>query len=792
MRRQNRAFTLIELITVVAVTAILLAIIIIPVVRGFDLTRAAQGFADAQERARRLIDQISREVSNSANVRDTSGVGGQVTIRVPSDPDFDGAPNGYVNVRLDYAKLDILLPSEGEPITDSSGALRNPNILIDPNGDPNDPNNWAGDPTLRTPRGELNLPATQGLRLVRYFVSLNRPLATAQDGRGAELNELALADQANLRFAAAYANPYDRLLGRAEGEDNLFVLRRAEVEIQRINTATGNWEFNQELFRDVNGDGQIDSRDLDDPNFMLADGTAATANRIKAWLRRSRVVTDISRYDMIQPIFDQRTRRVVYDGATPRLLSLIQFTPSRVASEPADGRMAVRSGEEADNSVKFGPDVFTTQFGGYSNLFIRLWPSSFRNATNNVVPASSVFEPWIPGRDYNVVRNRVVANQVVGSSQYILPDGADEQNAGVEVFDISAYEAARAFDPAQPLGSRPAHFRYPFTHAMVEANTRSNWLSDTAIRENFVPLVPDRRGGRVYASFPITEVGNGTRTFNSGQDNRPRSGTGIDALPNLDTSLPGASSATRWQNPVLRPSSPSIYDNNGVQTAGSTINQRFNALWQDWNLVMPAGPGGTSTLERARDCHRFLDLRFVPTVDGEPSPLHPEFGFPRARIVPGSEVVFGPDQSKGTNRGRLIRYTRSNDINNVGVNQYFLQYVHQPEPDYAALGFTGIPANINDPTFYDPNSVLSALIQPRFRAGYLKFNSEENQPLPQGNIFVFYRFQFTEPNDVLAVDYDSRQKINIALTIKNFPQSTIPNQQTVTVRGEASVRNFVR
>ncbi len=792
MKRSAKAFTLIELITVIAITAVLLAIILFPVIRGFDLTRAAQGFADAQERARRLIDQITREVGNSANVRDTSGIGGRVNIRVPSDPDFNGSVNGYVTVRLDNAKLDILLPSEGEPILDASGALRNPNLLIDPNGDPNDPANWRGDPTLRTPRGEINLPATQGLRLVRYFVSLNRPLSRTQDGLGEDLNRLNVPAQADLRFPAAYSNPFDRLLGRAEGIDNLYVLRRAEVEIQRLNTTNGQWEFNNELFRDVNGDGTVDGLDLDDPDFMLGDGSVDQARRILAWLSRSRIVTEISRYDMIQPIFDARSRRVVYDGATPRLLSLVQFTPSRVASEPAQGRMAVRSGEEADNSAKLGPDVFVTQFGGLSNLFIRLWPSSYRDATNNVVPASRVYEPWASGRDYNVVRTRTVAGQAVGLSQYVLPDGSNEQTDGTEVFDLTAYDNAKAFDKAQPLGTRPAHFRYPFTHAMVEANGRSNWLTDVDVRESFVPIVPDRRGGKVLASFGITEVGNGSRVIPIQEDNRPRNGTGQDFLPNLDTSLPGASSATRWQNPLLSPSSPATYDNNGVQDGGSTINQRFNALWQDWNQVMPLGPGGVSILERARECHRFLDLRFVPTLDGEPSPLHPQFGFPRARIVPGSEVVFGPDQSKGTNRGKLIRYTRANDINNVGVNQYFLQYVHQAEPDYATLGFTGIPANINDPTFYDPNLVLSALIQPRYRAGYLKFNSEENQPLPNGNMFVFYRFQFTEPNDVLAVDYDSRQKLNIALTIKNFPQSTQPNQQSVTVRGEAAVRNFVR
>jgi hypothetical protein len=60
------------------------------------------------------------------------------------------------------------------------------------------------------------------------------------------------------------------------------------------------------------------------------------------------------------------------------------------------------------------------------------------------------------------------------------------------------------------------------------------------------------------------------------------------------------------------------------------------------------------------------------------------------------------------------------------------------------------------------------------------------------NISIYYRFQYTEPNDVIELDYDSRQLMNVNLTIRNFPQTTLPNQQNVTVKGQATVRNFIR
>ena len=58
----RRAFTLIEMLTVIAITAVLMGLIIIPLVQSFNLTRAAQGFSEAQDKARMLIEKISTEV----------------------------------------------------------------------------------------------------------------------------------------------------------------------------------------------------------------------------------------------------------------------------------------------------------------------------------------------------------------------------------------------------------------------------------------------------------------------------------------------------------------------------------------------------------------------------------------------------------------------------------------------------------------------------------------------------------------------------------------------------------
>src|SRR5579862_117008 len=240
MTVRRRAFTLIELLTVVAITAILLTIIVVPIIDSFNLLRAGQGWSEAQERARLLLDRISREIAKSTGLRDNSGVGGQIMVMVPPGPgSFDTTP---IPELLSYAKMDLYKAAEGEPQRDASGQP----VYVDPV-------TGKVDPTLRAPKGQPLLPATAGPTLVRYFPALRNPF-----------------DPANPLNAANYNNPYDGLLMARNGlRDNLYVLNRAEVQPFVYNGATlqGNAKY---FALDANNQPI-----LDDPSFMIPDGTAA-------------------------------------------------------------------------------------------------------------------------------------------------------------------------------------------------------------------------------------------------------------------------------------------------------------------------------------------------------------------------------------------------------------------------------------------------------------------------------------------------------------------------------------
>ncbi|MCE9559389.1 MAG: type II secretion system GspH family protein [Armatimonadetes bacterium] len=742
--RLKKAFTLIELITVMAITAILLTIITIPVVQSFNLTRAAQSFANAQERARLLIDQITRDIANGSGVRDNSGVKGACAVVVP------GRNGALETILLANTKIDVFEPAAA-PYSGASGALKNPNSLIDPSADPTDPANWREDPTLKAPVGQPIVPASQGFRLSRYFLALRDPFLP-------------------------YLNPYDGLLMKQSGgQDNLFVLRKAQVAYRTLNAGT--WTFNNKLFVDVDADSKPDN--VDSPYFMIPGvddvtgtalaGAALTAknDRIRAWLGASRIVTDFSRYDMILPVYDRASRAVTFVGNVPQLISLVTFAPTRVSNETPNGQLAVREGEESSNAIKIGPDVFRTVFGGWSQSVITNYPSTPNGWQVNPVTSNPL--------DRNETADRFDVNgNYIGTSIFF--------GGATEVFDVSEYNyASTRLNGSIAAGNL---MLYPFSYAVQQANSRSNFKTNALAMSNFIPFGYDKRTGKITSSFGITEVGNGgpfntpsNAGFSNPEDNRPESFVGPAATPANDPSLAGASSATRWQGNAYNPGSTT-----------SQINQRFNVLWLDWDLIWAPQmiTAGDILGNKAELCKRFIDLRNLRNKDGEPSPLHPTFGFNRARLVPGSEIIVGPDQIDGPNKGLPTRYTRVTG-QEIGPNQYRINYTDQPAVNWSAIGL------VNPPAVYDPLNPISAILEAKTKAGYVEFNSDPTSPIPSGNISVSYRFQFNEQNDVFAVDYDTQQVITVNLTILTYPGGgQSPNPQQVTLKGSAAVRNFVR
>ncbi len=170
----------------------------------------------------------------------------------------------------------------------------------------------------------------------------------------------------------------------------------------------------------------------------------------------------------------------------------------------------------------------------------------------------------------------------------------------------------------------------------------------------------------------------------------------------------------------------------------ATVNEVFNLRY---NQTAP---------EQRNNVKRYislLDLDYDFDITDPESGVHLRLGY--ARIVPGSEVIIGPDQRPGPNYGNPVRYERVPwDAPTVGLNQYKILYEDVAPIDevYANFGFV-----------------------PSLLRGYIEFQSDPNLPLPpDSSIFIRFHYQFNTPGDVFAMDYQTRRLMELRVGVRAF------------------------
>lgn len=278
----------------------------------------------------------------------------------------------------------------------------------------------------------------------------------------------------------------------------------------------------------------------------------------------------------------------------------------------------------------------------------------------------------------------------------------------------------------------------------------------------------------VYTSFPgdvYTWNGSGN-LFHNGAD------TGFDPTnPTIadPTKPPGVIFSVNPRRGMINFVFPdSIINGNSVQTydAHSDVNRWKTLGWSDL---------------------RFISLRWQHQTDADPAagpPVPPlpatnlsPFGLVTAangnyRIVPGSEVVTGPDMTPGLNHGKPIIYTRVNrlsDPKKIGPNEYMINYVDQ------ANGNNANPIPVD-------------------RVGTIIFDSQDDpagvapqHALPEGvaPITVTYQLQANRTWYVVKSDYLTRQLMTFGLGVRLYEFHTGQPQQ-VDLSRRLSLSNLLR
>jgi len=195
---RSEAFTLIEILVVIAISVVLFGILIRPLIDSLRYSQDAQRQAAAQDSTRKVMEMLSREVASAAYVSDGTGTmfngtTPSATPGIPNDqytnfldldiPLFDTTTGKVTDYRVGHAynaKLDYTM------------ARRRKTDLVDPTADLAGPTSTAGDGSVDLKGGhgtaiivnaDVMLPIAPGTTMVRWWIGLQNPEAKYIDAR---------------------------------------------------------------------------------------------------------------------------------------------------------------------------------------------------------------------------------------------------------------------------------------------------------------------------------------------------------------------------------------------------------------------------------------------------------------------------------------------------------------------------------------------------------------------------------------------------------------------------------
>ena len=634
-RAAARAFTLIEILIVIALTAVLFALLIIPLVSALRYTQQAQIVTAAQDAARVTKERITRELSSAIFVFD----GTSHPFQLPTGTTIAAGDDKYTNF-LDLqildkngspvvahaynAKLDFVLPK-----------LNGTNATIDPTT--NEPIAYTqsqnGSAIISNP--SFVFPLAAGTTMIRYFVGLKDPTISYNNTREGK---------------------------SITSTDNTYVLYRAQIQ-PYVPNPDGSKSVvpDYRLFSKHTNSNGVDIPELDDPDFFRCvnikpDGTAGPATDTN-WLDDAHGLypaqTAISFITKTAP--DGTAAPHDYPDGSPeqhnyRVEQWIQIAKTVIPGPNVD---LILLPHNADNTLDYDT----------SGTFINVAHSGVAtdpvtNASYPIINTSVTFRPATvsgnatPGTtsEYNsqgavsvdqsgftYIPTVYTATSQSWSLPYhvsLYPGNYDPSNAALSMY-YDTDQFAGGMTPVTPTASNLSINPGDIIEYLDDSNGRNpvydvtqgfpftvSGTTYTLGGTQFVPMTISPDNGTITFSAPYLPNGPTDRftrsrtygaldtTSNASQDKG-----GIDANGILDLTLPVSSPAALTDSPLQ----------------GSHI----------------VGSGTTAT----------------PTGDLN------------AHIVPGSVRVMGPDQTSGPNAGQPITYTEVNSsVGTVSDNQFSIDY----------------------------------------------------------------------------------------------------------------------
>ena len=723
----QRGFTLIELLVVIAITSILMTLIFKPLIDSYNLTSRASTQIDSQTQGRELMREVNRVLSDAVFVYD----------------------NAQAPIYLWFARQDGRswhLPSRFSMVEYVIPAHQIDQKLGDTPIDPTTGLPITGS-NLPPSQTGFALPLTPGRALGRLFLGLNdnTSIDMVQGDEGDENGNPLRGKPKKL-----YGNKFEEPRSVGNDLDNRYTVYKAEVlpyipDPDQKGNPNPNYVPNLGLFHtiDKNGnpsDSKTDTIALHDPNFFYDNkpaggvkGPASLKWAVPGW-------RDLNNNGTCE----------VWENWKAASASLV---PSRNVDMVSVDR------DDINHSVRFDPNglPIVRPLAQFQPTFLQNDPGvpSSLDSAGNETPAAAA-----PGTLH--------AGSGFASATY-----SSQYTHWSTPFRVIIY---RSDNPnSEPLaGDTLDYFQADGSGRIIHVKGLKK--GDTPPNMDDLPDVgPVQQGNSDIFLNPNAE-------FAFTVD--PKRGIVNFGFPHSVFRLPG-------NDPEPQRYSPTVVNN------GSIDGQLRRVL--DLKVIQKGNWAGLPLNKTMGDSPLRL---FNTPINGT---------FRTARIVPGSEKVWGPDQRPGPHYGHKILYTRV-PLNSAepGMNEYKIRYEDEnPQGSSGDLAFlrvgfiefnsttdngkdgafnfeaynevTGNPP-INTPV-YPPHSLPTVKTGPDGMLGGA-FGLTPADPVE-----VSYEFQMNRPNDVVKVDYLTRELMNVQLQTRLYdPASSRP--QIVELGNKIKVRNL--
>lgn len=613
-RRGRVGFTLVEMLVVIAITAILFTLLLRPLVTTLRLTQRAQLLSAAQSSANTTLERITRELGSAVYVFDNnshpfSGVAaptGPPTQRVDGftnflDLEITKADGTYVVTHAYNAKVDFVPARHAD----------SPNGTDPTTGDPILLKQGTGSATVSSTN--LLFPLAPGSTIIRYFIGLKRPVDYSQ-------TPAALGH---------YSNSNEGLAAAQTQEDNTYILYSVQFSPYTKTGAT--YDVNPQLLakNPATGKPELDDPDFfryvtdqdvnwlsDDHHLFTAAEVAQHNSRVDGWVKIAKPVITAPDIDLLL-LPHKSDGTIAFDTSGP----FTGVAHSGVAHDPV--------GAGADHPV-----VNTSVTFRAALISADAAPGSTTDYASLGVPADAADNGGVP-----YVPTLYTSNNKSWAYPYSL---TLYQYSDPTSYTTDIYQGAPV--TAQNMTASPGDiFEY-----------RVSGGSNTAVYDVTQGLV-----------LPGANAGSATRTYVPMSIN-PDTGTINFATPALPAP-PNMASPTN-ANPYLRfwSADPDAINNGLLEAAQrDAANNGIPGVVDLTQLFCDVGgnlltSGGSNTSPLPRYNQPLTDIQCANAI-----------------IVPGSVRVYGPDTQAGPSYGSSVLYTPVSAGTELGFNQYRVDYVNK-------------------------------------------------------------------------------------------------------------------